>query len=58
MLGQPQGYDPLADALQIDNTVDYLQHIKNTIAAAANSLPSHAEFIKKIAGQIKHDPYL
>jgi tryptophan halogenase len=61
MLGQgiqPQGYDPLADALQIDNTVDYLQHIKNTIAAAANSLPSHAEFIKKIAGQIKHNPYL
>lgn len=48
MLGQglaPRGYDPLAEALPLDETRRFLRHIRKRVADTVASMPSHDHFI-------------
>lgn len=48
MLGQnlkPERYDPLVDMLPADNTVTVLRRMQTLVRKAAESLPTHEEFI-------------
>ena len=50
MLGQnfwPQGYDPIADALDEDKIAAALEQIRLSYAQTAQALPTHAEFIAR-----------
>jgi len=50
MLGQnliPERYDPLVDMLPQDNTVTALRRMRELVRQAAESLPSHEDFIAR-----------
>ena len=50
MLGQnlwPEGYDPVADALDEDKIAQALEQIRLSYARTAQALPTHAEFIAR-----------
>ncbi|MBB5518988.1 tryptophan halogenase [Amphiplicatus metriothermophilus] len=50
MTGQnirPNGYDPVADVLSIEETRARLDHIRATIATCAGHMPPHEEFIAR-----------
>jgi tryptophan halogenase len=50
MLGQnivPQGYDPVADALDPDRIAGVLEQMRAAYLQAAQALPTHAEFIAR-----------
>jgi tryptophan halogenase len=44
---QPQHYDPLADALDLDETRARLKQIRQTIKDTAAAMPSHRDFINR-----------
>ncbi|MFQ5348089.1 MAG: tryptophan halogenase family protein [Rhodothalassiaceae bacterium] len=48
LLGQgvePQGYHPLADALDPDQLAEYLSHIETLISSRVATLPTHTEYV-------------
>jgi tryptophan halogenase len=48
MIGQllkPQGYDPMADIMSLDETRTRLAHIKSAVANSADYMPTHRKFI-------------
>jgi tryptophan 7-halogenase len=48
MLGQgvdPQGYDPLADSLPVENLRRFVQHAKDIVSKTAHAMPPHQAFI-------------
>jgi tryptophan halogenase len=50
LLGQgviPHAYDPLADSLAFAKTRDYVLHIKDAVAKAAATMPTHQLFIDR-----------
>ena len=52
LLGQghnPQGYDPLVDALNFDEVRGYLRHIKGVIAKTAAVMPTHNDFLERLS---------
>lgn len=44
---EPEGYDPLVDALPADEVHENLQRIAATIAKAAHAMPTHQAFIDR-----------
>lgn len=44
---KPEGYDPLTNSLNFDDSFRYLIHIKNTISKAVEKIPSHSEFLNR-----------
>ncbi len=53
MLGQgiaPRGYDPLADAMSLDETRRRLAEIRNAVANSADYMPPHRRFIAEHCG--------
>jgi tryptophan halogenase len=48
MLGQgiePLGYDPLVDSLPLENTRQFVSHVRDVIGKTARAMPSHEQFI-------------
>jgi len=46
-LGRPHGYDPVAEMLSEDETVERLRQIRATIANSVDYMPNHREFIQQ-----------
>lgn len=42
---KPQGYDPLADLLPVEEAEKYLESIRDVIAQCVQHMPTHADFI-------------
>jgi tryptophan halogenase len=56
MLGQgiePLGYDPLVDSLPLENTREFVQHVRDMIGKTARAMPSHQQFIAEHCGAWK-----
>ncbi|MDP5280312.1 tryptophan 7-halogenase [Sphingomonas sp. DG1-23] len=46
-LMQPQGFDPVAEVLSLDETRSRLAHIREAIANSADYMPKHRDFIRE-----------
>jgi tryptophan halogenase len=61
MLGQgvlPEGYDPIADALDEEKVAAALEQMRLANLQTAERLPGHGEFIAQIIGQHRPEPEL
>ncbi|MGK6356720.1 tryptophan halogenase family protein [Sphingomonas sp. DT-207] len=46
-LMKPQGFDPVAEVMSLDETRARLAHIRSTIANSADYMPKHRDFIRE-----------
>jgi tryptophan halogenase len=44
---QPQGFDPVAEVMSLEETRSRLAHIREAIANSADYMPSHRDFIRE-----------
>ncbi len=45
---EPRAYDPLTNSLHLDDSFQYVMHIKNTIAKATEKISDHSEFLRSL----------